>query len=218
VTPVESPRGAVGGDKVGDVYRWVAGSSGTTLLVLHGTGGDENDLLPLARELAPSANLLSPRGPVLENGMPRFFRRLAMGVFDQVDLARRTRELAEFVSEAATRHAFDPARVLALGYSNGANIAASLLLTDGSALGGAALLRPVLPFEPDQVPDLTGKPILVAAGRRDPYAQVEQVERLIDHLERGGAQVEAIWSDAGHGLERHELDRVVAWFRLRTWP
>jgi phospholipase/carboxylesterase len=218
VTAIDTPSGPASGDKVGEVYRWVAGSSSTTLLVLHGTGGNENDLLPLARELAPAANLLSPRGPVLENGMPRFFRRLAMGVFDQVDLARRTRELADFVRAAATRHAFDPAQVLALGYSNGANIAASLLLTDGAALGGAALLRPVLPFEPDRVPDLTGKPILIASGRRDPYAEVEQVERLIAHLERGGAQVEAGWSDAGHALERHELDRVAAWFQLRTSP
>jgi predicted esterase len=200
-----------GGPRVGDVHRWIAGSSNTTLLVLHGTGGDENDLLPLARELAPRAALLAPRGPVLENGMPRFFRRLALGVFDQEDLGRRTRELGEFVRSSSTEHDFDPAHLFALGYSNGANIAASLLLADGAALAGAALLRPVLPFEPDSVPQLEGKPILIAAGRNDPYAPHEQVERLAHHLERGGARVELVWSDAGHGLEPRELDLVASW-------
>jgi predicted esterase len=206
-----SATAAAGDRRVGDVFRWDAGTSGVTLLVLHGTGGDENDLVPLARELAPHANLLAPRGPVLEQGMPRFFRRLALGVFDQEDLRRRTRELGEFVRGAASRHGFDPAKLFAFGYSNGANIAASLLLADGAALAGAALLRPVLPFEPESAPALDGKPILVAAGRHDPYAPHEQVERLVHHLEHGGARVEVAWSDAGHGLEPGELDRVAAW-------
>lgn len=212
MSPRETSTAAAARDTVGAVHRFVPGSSGVTLLVLHGTGGDENDLLPMARDLAPTANLLAPRGPVLENGMPRFFRRLAMGVFDQEDLRRRTAELGAFAREAPTRYDFDPARLVAFGYSNGANIAASLLLTDGSVLAGAALLRPVLPFEPEKLPLLSGKPILISAGRRDPYAPVESVEALAAALQRGGALVEVAWSDAGHGLEPHELARVAAWF------
>jgi predicted esterase len=204
------------GAVVGDVHRFVPGTSGATVLVLHGTGGDENDLLPLARELAPDANLLSPRGPVLENGMPRFFRRLAMGVFDQADLRRRTAELGAFVREAAARYGFDPVRLVALGYSNGANVAASLLLTDGSALAGAALLRPVLPFDPERLPSLADKPILIAAGRRDPFAPVQSVEALAAALRGAGAAVEVAWSDGGHGLELEELARVASWLERRT--
>src|ERR671920_1283811 len=127
-----------------------------TLLLLHGTGGDENDLLPLGRMLDERAALLSPRGKVLENGMPRFFRRLAMGVFDQEDLVNRTHELAEFVTASASEYGFDPGRVFAVGFSNGANIAASLLLLHPSLLAGAVLLRPMVPFEPDTPPGLSG--------------------------------------------------------------
>jgi phospholipase/carboxylesterase len=201
------------GPAVGDVHRFVAGTSGGTLLVLHGTGGDENDLLPLARQLAPEAHLLAPRGPVLEQGMPRFFRRLAAGVFDEADLARRTAELARFVRAAAARYRFDAARVVALGYSNGANIAASLLLSDGAVLAGAVLLRPVLPFEPRWLPDLAGKGVFIAAGQRDPYAPVERVEALADALRRAGAAVELAWNDGGHGLEPGEIDQAARWLR-----
>lgn len=203
---------------VGDVHRFVPGatSAAPTLLVLHGTGGDENDLLPLARELAPAASLLAPRGPVLEHGMPRFFRRLAVGVFDLDDLARRTAELGAFVRASAGRYGFDPARVWALGYSNGANIAASLLLTEGDLLAGAVLLRPMLPFEPERVPDLAGRAIFVAAGRRDPYAPPAAVEALAGHLRRAGAEVEVAWSDAAHGLEPHELDAAKRWLAAKV--
>lgn len=204
-----TPLGAAG--SVGDVHRFVPGTAGWTLLLLHGTGGDENDLLPLGRELAPAANLLAPRGPVLEHGMPRFFRRLAMGVFDLEDLRQRTAELGRFVRDAAARHRFDPARVTALGYSNGANIAASLLLSDGAALAGAVLLRAMLPFEPDRLPDLAGKPVFLAAGRRDPYAAQETVEALAGHLRRAGAEVELRWTDGGHALEPAELDAAGVW-------
>jgi predicted esterase len=200
---------------VGDVHRFLPGGegigAGSTLLVLHGTGGDENDLLPLAAELAPGAHLLSPRGPVLEHGMPRFFRRLGVGVFDLEDLALRTAELGRFVRGAAERYGFDPARVTALGYSNGANIGASLLLTDGAALAGAVLLRPMLPFEPARVPDLAGRSVLIAAGRRDPYAPPASVEALAARLRAGGAAVELAWSEAGHGLEPREFDAARAW-------
>jgi len=200
---------------VGDVHRFVPGGAGpgagATLLVLHGTGGDENDLLPLAAELAPGANLLAPRGPVLEHGMPRFFRRLAVGVFDLEDLARRTAELGAFARAAAGRYGFDPGRLFALGYSNGANIAASLLLTDGAALAGAVLLRALLPFEPARPAGLEGKSVLLAAGRRDPYAPPASVEALAERLRAAGAAVDLAWSDAAHGLEPDELDRARVW-------
>src|SRR5688572_1422970 len=137
------------------------------LLVLHGTGGNETDLLPLARMIDRHAPALSPCGKVLEHGMPRFFRRLAEGVFDQEDLRLRTRELAEFVASSAVRYGFDPSRVVAVGYSNGANIAASLLLSGLGELQGAILMRPMVPFEPETVPSLDGKQILVSASRED---------------------------------------------------
>lgn len=197
------------------VHRYMPGSSGATLLLLHGTGGDENDLVPLGRQLAPGANLLSPRGQVLEQGMPRFFRRLALGVFDETDLARRAADLAAFVAAAAERYGFDPARVWALGYSNGANIAAALLLLHPRTLAGAALLRPVLPLEPPARPDLAGVPVRLAAGRDDPYAPHERVEALAERLRGGGAEVELAWSEAGHGLLPRELDATAVWLAPR---
>ena len=139
-------------ESLGYAHRWVPGDGTTpkTLLLLHGTGGDEDDLLPLGRALLPGAAMLSPRGNVLERGMPRFFRRLAEGVLDQEDLARRTEELARFVDAAAAAYGFSRDGVIAAGFSNGANIAASLLLRRGAgALRGAALFSPMLPFEPE---------------------------------------------------------------------
>jgi predicted esterase len=184
--------------------------------VLHGTGGDENDLVPLARQLAPGVAILSPRGAVLEHGMPRFFRRLAVGVFDEEDLVRRTADLGRFVRAAAGHYGFEAGRVVALGYSNGANIAAALLLLDGAALAGAALLRPTLPLEPPRPPELAGKPVYLAAGRRDPYSPVEKVEALADRLRRGGAEVELAWTDGGHALEPDEFRPVHSWL-AKNW-
>ena len=198
-------------EDLGFVHRFEPGSSGETLLLLHGTGGDENDLVALGRSLAPRANLLSPRGPVLEHGMPRFFRRLALGVFDQQDLTLRAGDLARFVGAAAERYDFDPVRVRTLGYSNGANIAAALLLLYGTVLRGAALLRAVLPLEPPRLPDLAGKPVLIAAGRRDPYAPIERVEALASLLTRAGAEVDLRWSESGHELDPAELDAAAQW-------
>ena len=193
------------------VHRFLPGSTGGTLLVLHGTGGDENDLLPLAREVAPGAHLLAPRGRVLEHGMPRFFRRLAVGVFDEADLRLRAGELAGFLLEAASRYGFDPLRVQALGYSNGANMAAALLLLHPEALSGAVLWRAVEPLVPETPPRLAGKPVLLAAGRRDPYAPAARVEALVQRLRSAGADVELTWSDAGHGLEPAELAAAGEW-------
>lgn len=193
------------------VHRFEPGSSGDTLLVLHGTGGDENDLIPLAQRVAQNDNLLSPRGPVLENGMPRFFRRLDIGVFDEEDLVRRAGDLGRFVRAAADRYGFDPARVRALGYSNGANMAAALLLLDPALLSGAALLRAVLPITPPRPPLLSGKSVFIAAGRRDPYSSIERVEALATRLREAGAAVDLRWSERGHELEPVEIDQTAAW-------
>ena len=198
------------------VYRFEpapAGKSGGTLLLLHGTGGNENDLLPVGRAVAPDAALLAPRGRVLENGMPRFFRRLAEGVFDQEDLVARTHELADFVTDAAKRHGFDPARVVAVGFSNGANIAASMMLLRPEVLAGAVLLRPMVPFEPKTPPDLRGRRALVAAGKADPIVRPEQSERLAAILRDAGADVTLHWSPGGHTLDRADLAAAAAWWR-----
>lgn len=184
-----------------------------TLLLLHGTGGSEHDLVPLAQEMLPGAALLAPRGAVQENGMPRFFRRLAEGVFDLPDLHRRTKDLAEFVAGAAREYAFDPARVVALGYSNGANIAASLLLSHRETLCGAALLRAMTPFEPETSGSLQGKPVLLAAGRRDSMVPIPNVERLAELLQERGAKVELAWADLGHQLGELDFVKLREWFR-----
>lgn len=194
-------------------HRYVAGSGqeGPTLLLLHGTGGNENDLLPLGRELLPGANLLSPRGKVLEHGMPRFFRRLAEGVFDEEDLKFRTEELAGFVEEASGRYDFDPGELFAVGFSNGANIAASLLLSRPDLLRGAALLRPMVPFEPEEAPDLSGVSIFVAAGELDHMVPRENTERLVELLRESGAELQVGWQRTGHGLVEEEVEEAKRW-------
>ncbi len=189
-----------------------AGPAGWVVLALHGTGGDEHDLVPLAREVAPGAGILSPRGRVLEHGMPRFFRRLGEGVFDVEDLKVRTAELADFVLAAAERYGFEPARLVALGYSNGANIAASLLLRRPEVLGAAALLRATLPFEPDPLPELLKRRVFLASAERDPYVPPDCVRRLAELLASAGAEVEHRWSLGGHGLEPGELAEARRWF------
>jgi predicted esterase len=190
-----------------------AGDSRATLLLLHGTGGNENDLLPVGRAIAPGAALLSPRGRVLENGMPRFFRRLAEGVFDMEDLVARTHELSDFVAEAAKRYGFDAKRVVAVGFSNGANIAASMMLLRPDTLAGAVLLRPMVPFEPKTPPDLRGRRALVAAGKADPIVKPENSERLAAILREAGADVTLHWSPGGHTLDRADLSAAAAWWR-----
>jgi len=183
-----------------------------TLLLLHGTGGNENDLLPVGRAIAPGAGLLSPRGQVLEHGMPRFFRRLAEGVFDHEDLVARTHQLADFVAAAASHYAFDPALVTAVGFSNGANIAASMMLLRPATLAGAVLLRPMVPFVPETPPSLTGRRVLVAAGRTDPIVPAAQVEQLTAILREAGADTTLHWSPSGHTLDRADLTAALAWW------
>jgi predicted esterase len=190
-----------------------AADSDGTLLLLHGTGGNENDLLPLGHAIAPNAALLSPRGQVLEHGMPRFFRRLAEGVFDHDDLVARAHALADFVTASAARYRFDPARVVAIGFSNGANIAAALMLLRPEVLAGAVLLRPMVPFVPDQLPSLAGRRVLVAAGRSDPIVPAAASEALAELLVHAGAEVTLHWSPGGHVLERSDLAAAAAWWQ-----
>lgn len=204
--------GATALDALGFAHVFEPGESGWTLLLLHGTGGDEHDLVPVGRRLAPGAALLSPRGKVLESGMPRFFRRLAVGQLDIPDLLARTDELASFVSAATDAYRLDPDRIVALGFSNGANIAVSLLFGHSSLLRGAALLRPMLPYEPEAEPRLTGTDVLIAAGESDPYSSPEQTRRLAEILRGAGAQV-AVHQEpgAGHNLGPGDLSRLTEW-------
>jgi predicted esterase len=184
---------------------------GFTLLLLHGTGGDERDLLPIGQSLAPGAAILSPRGQVLENGQARFFRRLAPGVFDEEDVRLRANELADFVAAAAARYGFDGQRVIAAGCSNGANIAAAMLLLRPESLERAALFRPMVPLTPEPAPDLSGKPVLLSAGRSDPITSPAEVKRLARLLADCGARVDVNWCDAGHWVEREEIAAARQW-------
>ncbi len=194
------------------IHRFVKGSRPMTVLALHGTGGDEDDLVPLAQMVAPGASILSPRGRVLEDGRPRFFRRLAEGVFDEEDLVAQAQALAEFVAEAAQHYAFNARQVVALGFSNGANIASALMFLHPEVLAHAALLRPMVPFMPDALPDLSGKRVLLASGRRDPLIPVANAEALADMYRRAGAEVQHAWGPASHGLIQDDLRVSKAWF------
>lgn len=200
------------------VHRWLPGATpgGGALLLLHGTGGDENDLIPLAQAVAPGAALLSVRGNVLEQGAPRFFRRLAEGVFDLDDLHRRTDDLARFVRAAAERYGFDAGRLQALGFSNGANVAASLLLSHPDALAGGVLIRAMLPFEPERAPSLAGKAVLLSQGRSDPLIPAAGAERLAALLREAGADVELAWQVASHGLVPGDVKAAQGWLAARA--
>ncbi|MBL0938451.1 MAG: alpha/beta hydrolase [Gemmatimonadaceae bacterium] len=187
----------------------------TTILLLHGTGGDENDLLPLGEQLLPGAALLSPRGQVQERGMPRFFRRHAEGVLDLEDLAFRTTELAAWVPTALEAHALPTQRVIAAGFSNGANIAASQLLRGIPGLHGAVLLSPMLPFEPDTLPNLSGVRVFIGAGKHDPLVPVAQVERLAALLRESGADVTLYLTNGGHSITPDEFRAAQQW--IATW-
>jgi phospholipase/carboxylesterase len=193
------------------VHELVAGIDARTVLALHGTGGTERDLVSLAQSLFPGANVLSPRGRVSERGANRFFKRFAEGVFDLEDLRLQTDALADFVIQASHEHGFDAAQVWALGYSNGANIAASLLLQRSEVLSGAVLLRAMTPFEPGVAPNLNGKRVLLASGRFDPIVPASDVERLAQLLRASGAHVELRFQNAGHELAREEIEAARMW-------
>jgi predicted esterase len=196
------------------VFEPASDEGSPVLLILHGTGGNERDLLPLAHALWPGAAVLSPRGKVLEHGKPRFFRRLAEGVFDLEDLRLRTHELAAFLRAAAARYRFDLEDVIAAGFSNGANIAGSLLLLEPGSLAGAVLFRAMVPIVPEPLPELGGTPVLLSNGRRDPLVAPAETERLAALLRRGGADVTLAWQDAGHELTANDVDTARDWLRL----
>jgi predicted esterase len=195
------------------IHEFVPGTAKRTLLLLHGTGGNEHDLIPLGYGIDPEANLISPRGKVLENGMPRFFRRFAEGVFDVEDLKKRTSELADFAAEAAKSYGFDSDKIVGFGYSNGANIAASLLLLRPGTLSAAILFRPMVPLVPEPLPDLAGVPILVAAGNQDPFVPVSETERLVALLRSASADVTVFRSNAGHRFTGAEVETAKNWVK-----
>ncbi len=180
------------------------------LLLLHGTGGDDNDLLGLGRMVSPGSALLSPRGKVLENGMPRFFRRLAEGVFDEEDVKLRANELADFVAEA--RKAYGLAAPVALGFSNGANIAAAMLMLRPEALAGAALLRAMVPLSGTPQADLSGKRVLMTSGAMDPIIPADNAQHLAASLSESGAEVQHEVLPVGHNLSQTDLSLLVKWF------
>ena len=191
--------------------------SNIVLLLLHGTGGDENDLLQLGEMLSHGAAILSPRGRVLEGTAPRWFRRIREGVFDVADLKTRAAELAAFVEAARAKYELGERPIVAVGFSNGANIAGGLLLAHGGALQGAVLLRPMLPYEPDAPPRVTGVPVLIAAGETDPFGTPEQVERLEKVLSGAGARVTVHRETAGHHLRQGDVDAVRQWLERQFY-
>ena len=197
--------------------RAIQGKAFTTFLLLHGTGGNEQDLIPLAYDLDKRAAILSPRGKVLENGVvPRFFRRLAEGVFDLEDLKFRTNELADFVIDASKTYGFDLQHVIAVGYSNGANIAASMLLLRPEVFSSAILFRAMVPLVPQTLPDLNNKHIFMSSGSYDPIVSRQEAENLFGLFKNAGAKVSLNWQDSGHELTIEEIRKAKEWLLVHS--
>ena len=186
-----------------------------TLVVLHGTGGDENDLISIGQAIAPGAATLSPRGNVLENGAPRFFKRMAEGVFDPKEVRSRADELARFIRGAVVTYRLDPARIYALGYSNGANIASTVMLVEPGIFRGSILLRPMLVYDPPEQNDLSDTAVFISAGRMDPIVPVESVEKLVKLFESAHSNVTVKWQLAGHSLVPSEVREASEWLALQ---
>ena len=205
-------------EDLGFIHRFVPAEdsgSGETLIVLHGTGGDENDLIGIGRAVAPGAAVVSPRGNVLENGAPRFFRRLAEGVFDPKEVRSRVEELARFIRAAVITYRLDPARVFALGYSNGANVASTVMFVEPGILQGAILFRPMLVYEPTEKNDLSGSAVFISAGRMDPIVPTASVERLVELFESAHSEVTLKWQLVGHNLVPSEVSEAADWLALQ---
>jgi phospholipase/carboxylesterase len=196
------------------IHEFVLGNSNRTLLLLHGTGGNELDLVPLGRELDPNASLLSPLGKILENGMPRFFRRLAEGVFDLEDLKKRTNELADFVAAAVRHYKLAAGNIVGIGYSNGANIAASMLLLRPEIMKAAVLFRAMVPLIPDRLPDLSSVRVWIGAGNQDPIIPRLEAQRLIELLRKAGADVTVRFANAAHGLTNEDVMTARNWLKV----
>lgn len=193
-------------------HKFIPGKIPATILLLHGTGGDENDLIPVGKAMAPGAALLSPRGNVKENGAPRFFSRIAPGVFDEAEVRTRAAQLAQWITDAAEHYKIDLGLLYALGYSNGANIATAVMLLHPGKIAGAALLRPMSIFQPAELPQLHGAPILISAGQEDPTVHVSEAEKLADTFANAGARVDVAIQDAGHDLTPGDFSVVKQWF------
>jgi phospholipase/carboxylesterase len=193
------------------IHEFVPGKSNRTLLLLHGTGGNERDLISLGHDLDPDASLLSPRGKVLENGMPRFFRRLAEGVFDLEDLQTRTHELADFVTPTAEHYKIDIKQIIAVGYSNGANIAASMLLLRPEILPAAVLFRAMVPLVPETKPHLSSVRVWIGAGAHDPIVPASNTKELVELLRSSGADVAIRFFQSGHELTSADVDAAREW-------
>ena len=204
-------------DDFGFIHRFVAGEDPTvgTLLVLHGTGGNENDLIGIGQAIAPGAAILSPRGNVLENGAPRFFKRIAEGIFDPKEVRSRGEELARFIRAAAVTYRLDPARIFALGYSNGANIASTVMLIEPDIIQASILLRPMVVYEPPEKNDLSGSSVFISAGRMDPIVPTASVEQLAELFRSANADVTLKWQLAAHNLVPNEVREAAEWFALQ---
>ena len=201
-----------GGQTMKHIFKQGTNPERPVLLLLHGTGGTEQDLLPLAERIDSEASVLSVRGNVSENGMPRFFRRLEEGVFDEEDLVFRTKELYEFLNDAAEEYEFDRDKVVAIGYSNGANIAGSLLFHYKDGLAAAALHHPMVPRRGIDLPDLKGIPVFISAGKNDPICPLKESEDLERLLSHAGADIRVHWENGGHQLTQTEADAVADWY------
>lgn len=201
-----------GGYIMRDYFAKGTDESAPTLFMLHGTGGTEHDLLSVAEMIYPGASVLSVRGNVLENGMPRFFKRLAEGVFDEEDLRVRTIELYNYLNEAAEKYGFQRDNVVAVGYSNGANIAASLLFHYRDVFKGSILFHPMVPLRGMDLPEMNGLPIFIGAGKDDPICPATETEELESLLKGAGAIVDVHWENYGHQLTRMEIEEATNWF------
>ncbi|KQS65353.1 esterase [Rhizobium sp. Leaf371] len=187
------------------------GAPGAPLLVtLHGTGGDENQFFTFASQLRPDATILSPRGDISEHGAARFFRRTGEGVYDMADLARGTQKLAAFVREKA--EAVGASEIFGLGFSNGANILANMLVEAPDLFDRAALLHPLIPFQPAPAPGLAGRRILVTAGERDPICPTPLTIALADYFTAQGATTQLSWHNGGHDIRDNEIEAMRALF------
>jgi len=205
-------------EDLGFIHRFLPAqdsTSGETLIALHGTGGDENDLIGIGQAIAPGAAILSPRGNVSENGAQRFFKRLAEGVFDPKEVRSRAEELARFIRAAIAKYGLDASRIFALGYSNGANIASTVMFIEPGLLQRAVLFRPMPVFEPQERGDLSGSGVFISAGRMDPIVPVSSVERLAELFESSHAEVTLKWQLAGHNLVPSEVREAADWLSLQ---
>ena len=195
------------------IYKKGKDANKPTFLLLHGTGGNEHDLLPLADMIDSNCSVLSVRGNVLENGMPRFFRRLEEGVFDEEDLIFRTKDLNDFLQVAADQYGFERNNIVAIGYSNGANIAASLLFHFKNSLKGAMLHHPMVPRRGIELPKMNGIPVFIAAGENDPICPIRETEELQQMLVKEGADVQVHFESYGHQLTRTEVEAASRWYQ-----